>query len=82
MLDAAGAPFEYVDLEAGFELFQRTGVALPEKTLHTLKQCTGSVFGAVRCAWPVPFAPSLSPLAPSCPPAPSCLHAPSCPLAP
>ncbi len=48
MLEAIKAPFEFVDLEAGFELFERTGVALPPKTVEILKQCEGSIFGAVR----------------------------------
>lgn len=48
VLEAVKAPFEYVDLEAGFELFQKTGVALPEATVKTLRECTGSIFGAVR----------------------------------
>jgi homoisocitrate dehydrogenase len=48
VLDAAGAPFKYIDLEAGFELFQKTGVALPQKTVDALKhECVGSIFGAV-----------------------------------
>jgi homoisocitrate dehydrogenase len=38
-----------VDLEAGFETFKRTGVALPEKTVKVLqKECDGALFGAVR----------------------------------
>ena len=49
VLDAVGAPFEYIDLEAGFELFQKTGVALPQRTIDVLKnECKGSIFGAVR----------------------------------
>ncbi|MCJ1464321.1 homoisocitrate dehydrogenase [Pseudocyphellaria aurata] len=40
--------FSFVDLPAGFETFQQTGTALPEKTLDTLKQeCDGALFGAV-----------------------------------
>ena len=52
MLEAVKAPFHYVDLEAGFELFQKTGVALPEATVKTLRECTGSIFGAVRSEAP------------------------------
>jgi isocitrate/isopropylmalate dehydrogenase len=38
-----------VDLDAGFETFKQTGVALPEKTVETLKkECDGALFGAVR----------------------------------
>ena len=37
-----------MDLPAGFETFQQTGNALPEKTLETLKkECDGALFGAV-----------------------------------
>ncbi|KAI4766054.1 Isocitrate/isopropylmalate dehydrogenase [Aureobasidium sp. EXF-12344] len=43
-----GLSFSFVDLEAGFETFQKTGVALPDKTVDTLKQeCDGALFGAV-----------------------------------
>ena len=35
--------------DAGFELFQKTGVSLPDITLDTLKnECQGALFGAVR----------------------------------
>jgi homoisocitrate dehydrogenase len=40
--------FSFVDLDAGFETFQKTGVALPDKTVETLKkECDGALFGAV-----------------------------------
>ena len=40
--------FSFVDLPAGFETFQRTGTALPDKTVDTLrKECDGALFGAV-----------------------------------
>ncbi|KAK3674886.1 homoisocitrate dehydrogenase [Recurvomyces mirabilis] len=43
-----GLKFSFVNLEAGFECFQKTGVALPDKTLETLKkECDGALFGAV-----------------------------------
>ncbi|CAO1617519.1 unnamed protein product [Sympodiomycopsis kandeliae] len=44
-----GAPkFEFVPLQAGFELFQKTGTALPEETVQALKQeCDGAMFGSV-----------------------------------
>lgn len=36
-------------LDAGFEEFKKNGVALPEKTVETLKkECDGALFGAVR----------------------------------
>jgi isocitrate/isopropylmalate dehydrogenase len=44
-----GLKFSFVDLDAGFETFQKTGTALPEKTVETLKnECDGALFGAVR----------------------------------
>jgi homoisocitrate dehydrogenase len=40
--------FEFVHLDAGFELFQRTGTALPDATVETLqRECDGALFGAV-----------------------------------
>ncbi|KAL1990537.1 hypothetical protein VTN49DRAFT_6376 [Thermomyces lanuginosus] len=43
-----GLKFSFVDLDAGFDTFKRTGNALPEKTVETLqKECDGALFGAV-----------------------------------
>src|SRR5271168_1869525 len=40
--------FEFVDLKAGFEIFEQTGAALPDKTVEILKnECDGALFGAV-----------------------------------
>ncbi|KAJ5130221.1 uncharacterized protein N7515_006260 [Penicillium bovifimosum] len=40
--------FSFVDLEAGYGTFQKTGTALPDKTVETLKnECDGALFGAV-----------------------------------
>jgi homoisocitrate dehydrogenase len=40
--------FEFVDLKAGFEAFEQTGSALPDKTVEILKnECDGALFGAV-----------------------------------
>ncbi|KAK6200211.1 uncharacterized protein RJT21DRAFT_41906 [Scheffersomyces amazonensis] len=40
--------FEFIDLQAGYELFQKTGTALPDETVKTLKEsCDGALFGAV-----------------------------------
>ncbi|KND00142.1 homoisocitrate dehydrogenase [Spizellomyces punctatus DAOM BR117] len=40
--------FAFLHLDAGFELFQKTGVALPEETVEKLKsECAGALFGAV-----------------------------------
>ncbi|KAH6565307.1 hypothetical protein BASA50_008955 [Batrachochytrium salamandrivorans] len=38
----------FVDLNAGFEHFQRTGTALPHTTINSLRyECDGALFGAV-----------------------------------
>ena len=43
-----GLKFEFTDLDAGFETFEKTGTALPEKTLDVLRSgCDGALFGAV-----------------------------------
>lgn len=44
-----GAPkMEFVPLAAGFELFQKTGTALPEETVRALKtECDAAMFGSV-----------------------------------
>ncbi|CAG8547126.1 16675_t:CDS:10 [Acaulospora morrowiae] len=40
--------FDFIDLNAGFEYFQKNGTALPQETLEILKnECTGALFGAV-----------------------------------
>ncbi|KIP09171.1 hypothetical protein PHLGIDRAFT_29155 [Phlebiopsis gigantea 11061_1 CR5-6] len=38
---------QFVDLLAGFELFQRSGTALPDETVDALKECDCALFGAV-----------------------------------
>ncbi|KAL1924719.1 uncharacterized protein VTP21DRAFT_4373 [Calcarisporiella thermophila] len=44
----SGPKFNFIDLDAGFELFQRTGTALPQETIDALKmECDGALFGAV-----------------------------------
>ncbi|KAJ9151829.1 Homoisocitrate dehydrogenase [Pleurostoma richardsiae] len=43
-----GLKFSFVDLDAGFETFEKTGAALPDKTVDVLKaECDGALFGAV-----------------------------------
>ena len=43
-----GLKFTFTHLEAGFETFQKQGVALPDKTVEVLKSdCDGALFGAV-----------------------------------
>ncbi|CAG8459633.1 14927_t:CDS:2 [Acaulospora colombiana] len=40
--------FNFIDLNAGFEYFQKNGTALPQETLDVLKnECSGALFGAV-----------------------------------
>ncbi|KAG6378525.1 hypothetical protein JVT61DRAFT_12786 [Boletus reticuloceps] len=39
---------EFIDLQAGFECFQKTGTALPDETVEVLKnECDCALFGAV-----------------------------------
>ncbi|KAJ1918187.1 homoisocitrate dehydrogenase [Mycoemilia scoparia] len=46
--DLMPAKIQFEDLDAGFELFQKTGTALPEETIQALKgHCDGALFGAV-----------------------------------
>ncbi|KAM7193898.1 hypothetical protein V8F33_007584 [Rhypophila sp. PSN 637] len=43
-----GLKFEFVNLQAGFETFEKTGAALPDETVQILKSdCDGALFGAV-----------------------------------
>ncbi|KAI0451944.1 Isocitrate/isopropylmalate dehydrogenase [Xylaria acuta] len=43
-----GLRFEFTDLDAGFETFQKTGAALPDRTVDVLRnECDGALFGAV-----------------------------------
>ncbi|KAI1137370.1 Isocitrate/isopropylmalate dehydrogenase [Hypoxylon sp. FL0543] len=43
-----GLKFEFSDLYAGFETFEKTGAALPDRTVDVLRQeCDGALFGAV-----------------------------------
>ncbi|KAI0183164.1 hypothetical protein EV127DRAFT_414431 [Xylaria flabelliformis] len=43
-----GLKFEFTDLDAGFETFQKTGAALPDRTVDVLRnECDGALFGAV-----------------------------------
>ncbi|KAI1271272.1 Isocitrate/isopropylmalate dehydrogenase [Xylaria sp. FL0933] len=43
-----GLKFEFTDLDAGFEAFQKSGNALPKRTVEVLKnECDGALFGAV-----------------------------------
>lgn len=43
-----GLKFDFVNLQAGFETFEKTGTALPDRTVEVLKkECDGALFGAV-----------------------------------
>ncbi|KAI1764720.1 Isocitrate/isopropylmalate dehydrogenase [Hypoxylon sp. FL1150] len=43
-----GLKFEFSDLSAGFETFEKTGAALPDRTVDVLRsECDGALFGAV-----------------------------------
>jgi homoisocitrate dehydrogenase len=48
VLEACVGNLRFLDLDAGFEYFQKTGVALPDETVNALKtKCDGALFGAV-----------------------------------
>jgi homoisocitrate dehydrogenase len=43
-----GLKFDFINLDAGFETFEKTGAALPDQTVEILKSdCDGALFGAV-----------------------------------
>jgi homoisocitrate dehydrogenase len=45
--ESGATPLEYVNLEAGWGTFEKTGHALPQKTIDALRECDGALFGAV-----------------------------------
>jgi len=50
ILTALSSPsinFEFENLHAGFETFEKSGNALPDKTIEKLKSCHAALFGAV-----------------------------------
>lgn len=47
VLAATGVPMRFVELDAGWETFQRAGTALPEATVQALAACDAALFGAV-----------------------------------
>ena len=47
VLAALQLPLEFVELEAGWDMFEATGSALPAATLTALHRCNGALFGAV-----------------------------------
>jgi len=46
VLEAAGAPLEFIEYEAGDEVLKRRGVALPEETIEGAKSADAVLFGA------------------------------------
>lgn len=46
-IQAAGVTCQFVELDAGFETFQRSGTALSPATLEAVRACDGALFGAV-----------------------------------
>lgn len=47
VLAATGVPLRFVELDAGWEIFRRTGSALPQATVEALAACDAALFGAV-----------------------------------
>ncbi len=47
VLEATGLPLRFVELDAGWGTFQRTGNALPPETVEALRNCDAALFGAV-----------------------------------
>ena len=48
VLEALALPLTFVPLEAGWETFQRTGTALPQRTAAAIRGCDGAIFGATQ----------------------------------
>ena len=48
VLEALALPITFVPLEAGWETFQRTGTALPQRTAAAIRGCDGAIFGATQ----------------------------------
>lgn len=46
-LESSQLKFSFLDLEAGFGTFKKTGTALPEETVAAMRDCDGGLFGAV-----------------------------------
>ncbi len=47
VLEAMGLPLIFTEAEAGWETFQRTGVALPDVTIAAAREADATLFGAV-----------------------------------
>jgi homoisocitrate dehydrogenase len=48
VLAALPLRFDFVELDAGWEVFQRTGTALPQRTASVIRSCDGAIFGATQ----------------------------------
>lgn len=48
VLEALPLSFDFVELEAGWETFMRTGTALPQRTASAIRGCDGALFGATQ----------------------------------
>ena len=48
VLEALPVAFEFVELDAGWEVFERTGTALPQRTAAAIRGCDGALFGATQ----------------------------------
>jgi homoisocitrate dehydrogenase len=46
VLEATGLRFEFVDAEAGWDVFQRRGVSVPEETIDLIQSCDATLAGA------------------------------------
>ncbi|RIH81746.1 Homoisocitrate dehydrogenase [Meiothermus luteus] len=46
VLEATGVRLEFVEAQAGWETFERTGTSVPEATLETIKHTDATLFGA------------------------------------
>ncbi|MBE2240146.1 MAG: isocitrate/isopropylmalate dehydrogenase family protein [Caldilineaceae bacterium] len=48
VLEALPLAFDFVELDAGWEVFERTGTALPQRTASVIRGCDGAIFGATQ----------------------------------
>jgi homoisocitrate dehydrogenase len=48
VLEALPLAFDFVELDAGWEVFERTGTALPQRTASVIRSCDGAIFGATQ----------------------------------
>ena len=48
VLEALPLAFDFTPLDAGWEVFERTGTALPQRTASVIRSCDGAIFGATQ----------------------------------